>query len=97
MRITKKVTREVEVTEDYVCNKCGESCRNCSDDSDWEGLIEVGVVGGYGSAHLGDGNQYEFSLCEACLVELFQTFMLSAKVTDTISLDPGDDRDGDQS
>jgi hypothetical protein len=82
MRIIKKVTKEVTVIDDILCNKCGNSCRGVDPSFDWEGLIEVGIIGGYGSTHLGDGNSYEFSLCESCLIALFQTFKHNPKVPD---------------
>lgn len=72
MKTTKKVLKEVEEIVDAFCNKCGESCRG-KHSPNLDGLIEVKVDCGYGSI-LGDGNIYEFSLCEKCLTELFATF-----------------------
>jgi hypothetical protein len=40
---------------------------------DYEGLIEVKIIGGYYSK-IGDLNQVEFSICEDCLLEIFKTF-----------------------
>jgi len=72
MKVTKTETKEVEVLVDAICNKCGESCKGSI--GNLNGLIEAQVSGAYDSSHLGDGNVYEFSMCEKCLSELFKTF-----------------------
>lgn len=72
MKTTKKETQEVEVIVDVFCNKCGESCKGAI--GNLNGLIEAKVSGAYDSTHIGDGDVYEFSLCEKCLSELFDTF-----------------------
>lgn len=38
------------------------------------GLVGAYVGTGYFSPALGDGNTYEFDMCEKCLAELFKTF-----------------------
>lgn len=78
MRTTKTVTQEVEETEAVFCNKCGEDCTpfETVDSLDPHGLIEVEVGGGYASPHLEDLTTYTFSLCEACLIELFKGFKI---------------------
>jgi hypothetical protein len=43
----------------------------------FNGLVEVEVSGAYDSTHLEDCTNYTFSLCEKCLVELFETFSIS--------------------
>lgn len=73
MRKTHKATVETEVTDDVICNRCGESCKT---DCGYEGLFGCNVVGGYGSKHLGDMNQYVFDICEACLIEWFKSFKI---------------------
>jgi hypothetical protein len=63
------------VVDDIICNKCGNSCQTCSGA---EGLIEAHICGGFG-AKLGDCVEYKFSLCEDCLIRLFDTFKHSAE------------------
>ena len=81
MRITKIAKVDREITTDIICNKCGESCKEELLDETMQmcsfyGLIEVTVTGGYCSTHLADGSSYTFSLCEKCLVELFESFKI---------------------
>ena len=73
MRRTKEQTVVEEVIDDIICNKCGESLKT-PDGYGFEGLIGAVVVGGYGSRHLGDMNEYRFDVCERCLVSWFDTF-----------------------
>jgi hypothetical protein len=53
------------VTDDILCNMCGDSCRNTVCPEHYEGLVEVTVQGEYG-AQLGDLVAYTFSMCEPC-------------------------------
>jgi hypothetical protein len=92
MKITKKIKREVEVDciVDVLCNKCGESCvpKSLRDKNGGErlaydiksaaphGLVEHTVSGHYHSENLDDMTSYTFSLCEQCLVLLFNTFKI---------------------
>lgn len=78
MRTTKKIQQEVEVTDQITCNKCGKSCGLPDGESNnsWYGLIEHTVRGGYFSKHLEDMTNYTFSLCEPCLSELFDSFLI---------------------
>jgi hypothetical protein len=71
---TEKVTKEITetVVVDVLCNKCGCSLLD-SYKMNYEGLVEAGFTGGYGSK-IGDMNRVKFSLCEDCLLELFKTF-----------------------
>jgi hypothetical protein len=73
---TKKITTNSTIVVDVLCNKCGESLREgwASGISDAYGLVGAYVSTGYFSPALGDGNHYEFDLCERCLDELFKTF-----------------------
>ena len=89
MKITKlkKIIKEELLTEDILCNKCGNSCNVVSlpgvdalDINDYYGLIEASVSGGYCSTGLEDGKVYTFSLCENCLKELFDGFKLKVQV-----------------
>ena len=74
MEIKEKVTQEVEITKDIICNKCGNSCKG--DVGNYNGLIEVVVTGAYDSTHLTDGKNYVFSMCEECLSEMIKTFSI---------------------
>lgn len=79
--VKETVTREVEYVEDVICNRCGNTCKP-PDASDFYGLIEARVSGGYWSPRLGDMRVYVFSLCENCLDELFSTFKIDPLVDD---------------
>jgi hypothetical protein len=77
MRITKKVTEEVEVTEDILCNKCGESMMPYNDDVGCvEGIVELKLGFGYFSERFQDQDMIQFSLCEFCLYELVSVFTI---------------------
>ena len=84
MKITKveKVTEERELLTDVICNKCGNSCRPKEYNTDFYGLIEATVTGGFDSPALADACAYTFSMCEPCLKELFDSFKFSVDVTD---------------
>jgi hypothetical protein len=84
MKITRKVVRQIEeeLTDDILCNKCGESCLD-KHERNFEGLIEAHLSGGYGSK-IGDGIEVEFSLCELCLIELFDRCVIKPKFVDTL-------------
>ncbi len=79
MKITRKITRTIteEEVDDILCNKCGRSCKDLSGWG-YEGLLEAYISGGYGSK-IGDGVGCEFSLCETCLLELFEIFKFPPK------------------
>jgi uncharacterized cysteine cluster protein YcgN (CxxCxxCC family) len=78
----KTITTDVEVVDEYLCNKCGCSqIKKFSEDDargDVYGLPEVVVTGGYLSRALADCTEYRFSLCEECLAEMFKTFKIPA-------------------
>jgi hypothetical protein len=59
---------------DKFCNKCGRHIQ------DGYGLVDCEVSGGYCSADFIDGDVYRFSMCEQCLVALFATFKLNARI-----------------
>jgi hypothetical protein len=75
MRKLKKIQVESHVIDEIICNKCGQAFK-VGPYGGFEGLEEAEVTGGYGSNHIGDGNRYRFSICEKCLLELFQTFVV---------------------
>jgi hypothetical protein len=80
MRVTKKIQQTVEVTDDILCNRCGRSLKTKLDPDgeiyNFDGLAECTVSGGYTSPCLSDMTNYTFSLCEPCLVDIFNSFKL---------------------
>jgi len=79
MRLEKIKKLSVLVTEDILCNSCGESCKG---ERNFNGLIEAQVVSSYDSTHLTYTNEYCFSLCEKCLSKMFKKFKISPNVND---------------
>ena len=61
--------------QSYVCNKCGGSLCPPHSTSP-QGLVEHRVDGGYSSDYLTDCTSYSFSLCEKCLRDTFETFLI---------------------
>jgi hypothetical protein len=81
MRITKKITKEVEVTEDILCNSCGESMMPYNDEVDCvEGIVELEIGFGYFSERFPDGERIRFSMCEFCLYDIVSVFVVSPEV-----------------
>lgn len=78
------VTKEVEMVDDIICNKCGESLVHIvGDDTDVTcGLPECYVEGGYYSPCIEDGVSYSFDLCERCVLDLMKEFKHPAKRKD---------------
>ena len=79
MKVYKKTTKQVEIVDDIICNKCGESLKVFLGNTgvhDFYGMAEVTVSGGYESEHIEDLTEYSFALCEKCLVELFKSFKI---------------------
>ena len=81
MKLTKTVTLEVEVTDDVLCNYCGESL--IGEGGNQNGLVETEVHGGFDSTGLGDGDRFTFSICEKCLLELFKDFLIPPQFSST--------------
>ncbi len=72
MRRTERVTREVEITTEVICNKCCvKTTGNC---------LAAEYKAAYGSDF--DGMQYTFDLCEKCLFALFETFKIPVSIKD---------------
>ncbi len=81
----------------YKCNRCAGTLippvyKHGRYDHEWTekdsdhhmepyGLIDAGVSGGYSSHYLHDCTNYNFSLCEKCLRELFTSFKIPPRVT----------------
>jgi hypothetical protein len=66
--------------DEVICNKCGDSLRISIGSDYFSGLVSAKVEGGYSSKLISDGDKYDFSLCEKCLVELFATFIHNPRV-----------------
>jgi len=89
MRKTEVKIREEakEETVDIICNMCGGSCCNyvneyAEDDKPYSGLVEYTVYGNYWSKPLDDMTEYTFSICESCLLKLFNKFEVPVQITD---------------
>lgn len=75
MKILNKRTVEERYVSDYICNKCEKSLAANFSGYEYNG-ISADNCGGYNSK-IGDMIDYEFSLCEDCLIELFRMFKIS--------------------
>lgn len=76
MRKTRTETRAVEVVETITCNGCGET-----PPSPYAEMIRIYHCGGYDSI-LGDGDSYDFDLCESCLKKLMDGLKIPPTVND---------------
>ena len=76
----KTITADVEVVDEYLCNKCGGSQIKKFSEEDERGCVygleQVKFTTGYLSGALPDCMEYTFSLCEECLAEMFKTFKI---------------------
>jgi len=80
------------MSDNKVCNKCGKSYVLKMDFGKGEkeysyGLIDARVFGSYHSPILDDCTSYQFSLCESCLVDLFDSFINPPIVYDVTAFD----------
>lgn len=76
-------TAQKEEIDDLICNKCGKTLKQIISKDGWYnfcGLEEVKMVCGYGSEN--DGIIFTFSMCEACVLELINTFKIVPEKTD---------------
>jgi hypothetical protein len=80
MLVIKKETKEIEIVEDEICNKCSKSMK--LEDGQIYGLSNAHVNGGYLSKKLVDTTMYGFSICESCLKEIFDSFEIPVTETD---------------
>ena len=85
MKKTTKVWVKAIRTDDIICNMCGNSCK-C--EFNFNGLLEVQVFGGFDSTHLCDARRYVFSLCEKCLSELFDHFLIKPETDESTETEP---------
>ncbi len=73
-------TKKVEVIDDIICNKCGETMLKTvgpwDEHGEFYGLQEASFSTGYLSKDFPDGKVYSFSMCEPCLKWLFELFEL---------------------
>lgn len=65
------------------CHKCKADLQKWDTDVDgnrfsvgYYGLVDAKCSGGFNSEQLSDGGIYRFSLCEKCLMEMFETFAM---------------------
>lgn len=73
-----------QILTNVKCNKCGKKMANTFPDTTTGGGdrvshvtgLSVEVSGGYYSTHLDDSVNYSFDICEECLVELFESFVI---------------------
>lgn len=88
MRKIKKVKKDVEETDDLICNKCGGSLKVFTDRDNkffnYVGLCEVEVSGAYCSQYIEDEESYRFSLCAKCCKELIDSFTIPAEYKDLL-------------
>lgn len=77
MKVIKLVTKEDEVIEQVICDKCGEKL---SVQKTLQGnYCTIRHTGGYGSEYPQDMDELEVDLCEPCLKELVGSF---ARITE---------------
>ena len=96
VRTEKRVIEEeVTVTDDILCNQCGNSLRDPGGCNNFHGLIEVEVFGGYG-ATLGDQEMYKFSICEDCLRKLFAGFLLPPEHWDNLGVSSDNEKEHEE-
>ena len=93
-KIEKRIiTKQVDAIFDIVCNKCGKSMAldgeqrggmipDAHSRQEYLGLLNASVDGCYASDDLIDSHRYRFSMCEKCLVSLFQSFALPPTITE---------------
>ncbi len=77
MRTTKTETRQVQVTDTVHCNQCGEAID--PNTLKYGNVLEVMYAGGWASV-LGDGDRYEFDICEPCLRLIMDGFKIRPTV-----------------
>lgn len=74
MEITRTETREVQVVEDILCDRCGNSLKGHI--GNLNGVVIRGS-GSYDSTHFPDrldGGSFVVDVCEKCCAEWFETF-----------------------
>jgi hypothetical protein len=75
MKISSFKERIQEVIDDVLCNKCGKTQLYAKEDFNYEVYgVQCYFTGGFYSKAFPDMSEWEFSLCEECLFELFKTF-----------------------
>lgn len=77
-----------QILTNVKCNKCGKKMAETYPDPTTGGGDRVSEVigltaevdGGYSSIHLLDCVKYSFDMCEECLAELFDSFVIAVKM-----------------
>jgi hypothetical protein len=67
MRITKDIESTLTVTDDYICNRCGRSCKATSGNIF---VVKATGCGGFDSEVFADMHRYSFDFCETCVVDM---------------------------
>ena len=60
---TKKIVKEIEQTEDIICDICGKSCKSFTDFE----YLELTATWGFESNK--DGEKWDAHICEKCVDE----------------------------
>lgn len=71
MEITHTETREVQVVDDILCDRCGLSIKGHI--GNFNGVTFHGA-GAYDSTHFPDMHSFRADVCEKCCAEWFKTF-----------------------
>ena len=79
MRHTHKETQEVDVVDDVVCDRCGETMKGFA--GNYNG-VTISGSGAYDSTHFPDGAVVHADVCEKCASEWFKTFKTHPVIED---------------
>ena len=71
MRVTHTETREVEVVDDILCDRCGESHKGHIGNLNG---VHIHGEGAYDSTYFPDMFSFKTDVCEKCTAEWFSTF-----------------------
>lgn len=77
MRQYQKETKEIEIVQRIICNKCGKEIP-VSNGRGTEGVFHVDYTWGYFSEK--DGEHHTFDLCEACYDAWLKEFRIPAEI-----------------
>ena len=71
MEITHTETREVQVVEDILCDRCGLSLKGHIGNING---VTIHGSGSYDSTHFPDMHSFRSDVCEPCCAEWFESF-----------------------
>lgn len=71
---TKKITKEILIETDVICNKCGKEFSFEHEEMLAQEVLHISYEGGYGSKYPGDMVAISFDLCDLCIKEFAETF-----------------------